>query len=208
MSPVITANLEALGDTSDQILDVRDNGLKMENMRQCNQTEKPTRDCVALQKIPKARSKREGIFNAYSIITKGRTCTPAACLLVEKNFSAVKVLLPSSLVVCDTCERQRAAQEHAVKKRECTKLISISRCLKSLSREPRGPLIVTRRDFTVMPTETARINQKKKFSMRVAGIFAGDKDIEAWMRAGANMIAKRKGSLTLFRDGEGFLGGN
>jgi hypothetical protein len=30
---------------------------------------------------------------------KSQTCTPAACLLVEKNFSAVKVLVPSALVV-------------------------------------------------------------------------------------------------------------
>jgi len=64
MSPTITANLEALGDTSDQILDVRDNGLKkkMEKMRQCHKQKNPMGDSVALQKIPKARPRRKGRF--------------------------------------------------------------------------------------------------------------------------------------------------
>ena len=62
MRSTISANLEALGDTSDQIVDVRDNGLKMEKMRQCNQREETDERLVALQKIPKARPRRKDRF--------------------------------------------------------------------------------------------------------------------------------------------------
>jgi hypothetical protein len=108
MSPTITANLEALGDTSDQILDVRDNGLKkkMEKMRQCHKQKNPIwATPLRCRKSQKRGQEERADFNAYSIKIKGRTCTPAACLLVEKNFSAVKVLLPSGLVIYNTCER-------------------------------------------------------------------------------------------------------
>jgi hypothetical protein len=48
-----------------------------------------------------------------------------------------------------------------------------------------------------MPTETGRINRKKKFGTRVASKNAEENDKEAQMRAGANVIAKRKRSHSL-----------
>jgi hypothetical protein len=48
-----------------------------------------------------------------------------------------------------------------------------------------------------MPTETGRINGKKKFGTRLASKNAEEKDKEAQMRAGANVIKKRKGSHSL-----------
>lgn len=67
MSPTITANLEALGDTSDQILDVRDNGLKkkMEKMRQCHKQKNPMRlRCVA--ENPKSEAKKKGPISTHT----------------------------------------------------------------------------------------------------------------------------------------------
>ena len=66
MSPTITANLEALGDTSDQILDVRDNGLKMEKMRQCHQTEKTNKRLRCVAENPKSKAKKKGPISTHT----------------------------------------------------------------------------------------------------------------------------------------------